>query len=372
MRWLREYPDRVFSDPNCTEPLRVPLPDLPRAKYHLVAFAWGAGDACQQFVGPQSSRSLMIKSDLVGDAHLQDPFCIGRIDASRQFVHVFDEMSLQCVMNEIDTTPDFVEYLSKRAALLADPNRMIFAPGEEELLASYLTHLDENDTHSFLEPSEGTGFDGVAFAEGGWNHYIGHKQRKAKFDANEISYLWDHLIEHLIGELRESSAPQPVGDPGTLNRETALRVMASETRFSRRMFGRHVAEVMEQTQNLPPRKSFVRVGFVRERPETAYLFLVLAPDPSRPQEEYQRARSNILAAYCKVLTVELLEARQIVGIAMVPAGVTPTSETLLFMRTEDLTNELRSEARRRQADLNILVNFRERLLVEHQTEYPDS
>lgn len=39
MRWLREHPDRVFSDAECTEPLRVPLPDRSRAKYHLVAVA---------------------------------------------------------------------------------------------------------------------------------------------------------------------------------------------------------------------------------------------------------------------------------------------------------------------------------------------
>jgi hypothetical protein len=114
----------------------------------------------------------VIKSDLVGDAHFQDPFCIGRVYASQQFVHVFDEMSLQCVMSEIDTAQDFVEYLSKRAALLTDPNRVIFAPGEEELLASYLIHVDRNEAHSFLQPSEQCEFDDVAFAAGGWNRYV--------------------------------------------------------------------------------------------------------------------------------------------------------------------------------------------------------
>ena len=195
----------------------------------------------------------MIKSDLVGDAHLQDPFCIGRADPSRPFVHVFDEMSLQCLMREIDTTPDLIEYLKRRAELLTTPNPVIIAPGEEELLASYLTHVDENDAHSFLQAGEGDGFDSVAFAEGGWNNYIGHEQRKAKSDANRISYLWDHLLEHFIKELPERFSPQRDGNPSNINRETALRVMASETRFSRRMYGRHLAEVLESTRALAPR-----------------------------------------------------------------------------------------------------------------------
>jgi hypothetical protein len=34
------------------------------------------------------------------------------------------------------------------------------------------------------------------------------------------------------------------------------------------------------------------------------VFVVLAPDPTRPREEYERARNNILATYCNVLSVE--------------------------------------------------------------------
>lgn len=368
-RWLREHPDRVFADAKCTRPLRVPLPAASYARYHLIAVAWGAGDACHDFYGINSSRSLMVNSGLVGDANLQEPFSVGRVDARRQFVHVLDELSLQLVMQEIDTAPDFVDYLNIRASLLTNSDRLIIAPGEEELLASYLTNVDENDVHNFLASEQVAGSDGVMFAEGGWDHYLNHPQRKAKFDANKISYLWDHLIEHLIRELPEGV--QPEGDPA-ISREEALRVMASESRFSRRMFGRHLAEVMELTRNLPPRKSFVRVGLIRERPETAYVFLVLAPEPSRSQEEYRLARNNILSAYCNVLAVEMPETRRIVGIGMVPAGHVPTSEALCFLRSEDIGEGSRIEIRRMQTELKILVNFRERMLVERITEYPDS
>jgi hypothetical protein len=80
----------------------------------------------------------------------------------------------------------------------------------------------------------------------------------------------------------------------------------------------------------------------------------------------------MLAAHCKVLVVELPDARQIVGIALAPGDVISGSGALLFMKIEELTNEMMNEARRIQADLNIHVNLREQLLVEHETEYPDS
>jgi hypothetical protein len=138
------------------------------------------------------------------------------------------------------------------------------------------------------------------------------------------------------------------------------------------MFGRHLAEAVELTRDMPPGKHFARIGFVLQRPETAYVFLVLRPDPSRTQEEYQLRRNTILMAYCNVLSVELPEARQIVGIAMVPAGHTPASEALCFVRNENMTDDFRSAMRRLQAERNILVNFRERILVAHEREYPES
>jgi hypothetical protein len=87
-------------------------------------------------------------------------------------------------------------------------------------------------------------------------------------------------------------------------------------------------------RQLAPKKHSVRVAFIRERPNTAYVFLVLAPDPTRPREEYERARNNILAA--------------------------TTSRMNIGLRRGGF-----------QAELNILVNFRERVLVAQETEYLD-
>src|SRR5580658_8947256 len=45
-------------------------------------------------------------------------------------------------------------------------------------------------------------------------------------------------------------------------------------RFQRRVFGRHLSEALERSRKLGPRARFARAGFIRQRPETAYVFLV--------------------------------------------------------------------------------------------------
>jgi hypothetical protein len=370
-RWLREHPARVFADIACTAPLRAPLPDPQTSRYHLVAVAWGANQACYEFHGGQSSSSLMIESDLVGDEHLTHPFSIGRANERLPFVHVFDEPGLKLVMHEVDTARDFADYLTKRTELLTNPDRVIIAPGEEELLAGYLTNTDARGSHSFLSDEEARlDVNGMAIAEGGWERYVNHPQRRAKKQADRISYLWDRLVEHFIKELPERGRAMGEGSL-FVEREVALRVMASESRFSRRMYATHLSEVMERTRNLSPRQSLVRVGFIRERPQVAYLFLVLAPDPTRSREEYEAVRAQLLRAYCHVLCLELPETKEIVGIGMVPPTHEPASEALCYTKNDDRSDAFREEGRLLQRDLNILVDIRERLIVERTSEYPD-
>ncbi len=104
-------------------------------------------------------------------------------------------------MHEIDTTVDLIKYLDRRAALLTDPNCLVLAPGEEELLASYLTNVDASEEHGFLARGDGKGYQGIYFEAGFWKGYIENPLRLAKIQANAISYIWDTLIEHLIESL---------------------------------------------------------------------------------------------------------------------------------------------------------------------------
>lgn len=107
-RWIREYPERIFLDPHCTERLPIELPSPERRKVHGIIVALGSGKANQAFFG-DGSGSLVIRPSIKGSAHVDVacpeymPFCIGDVDPNGSFVHVFDDTTLDVVLRELDT-----------------------------------------------------------------------------------------------------------------------------------------------------------------------------------------------------------------------------------------------------------------------------
>ncbi len=146
-RWIRSYPQHLYLDAACTQPFPLILPDPETAIFHRVVVAHGIAEPCRRhFEG--GSGSLIIDSSIVGDQHYNQeyaeyqPFTIGRIDKDKGYIHVFDDTTLDIIMQTLDTISDFTKYLEKKERLLASEGFKIIAGGEEELLAYYLTHLD--------------------------------------------------------------------------------------------------------------------------------------------------------------------------------------------------------------------------------------
>ena len=149
-RWLRQNPDRVFLDSECTELFPLPI-DSRDANIHLILVAHGAASACRDFYGG-GSGSMMIQSPVKGlEAHTL-PFVIGDIEPAKTFIHVLDDTTLDIVMNALDTISDFVPYISKKEALLRS-KKLIFATGEEDLLPFYLTKMKGGE-HDFVFPRQ--------------------------------------------------------------------------------------------------------------------------------------------------------------------------------------------------------------------------
>jgi hypothetical protein len=369
LRELRERPDRVFADYTCTTRLRAPLPEAARARYHLVAVAWGASTACSEFFGQGSSGSLVVQSDLVGEQHLKLPFRVGRVDQNKKFVHVYDEESLRFVMSEIDTAPDFIEYLTKREALLTNRHQTVFATGEEELLARYLTNIDDTGKHAFLTTEEANSAKDVYFGEGSWDYYAGHPDRTRKKAADAVSYRWDSLIKHLIGNLK---VQEPCPANASLDVERVLRIMAAESRFGRRLLATSLAEVMESSKNVQPGKTFARIGYIDERSDTAYVFLSAGFDHSRPPEDSERGRNGMLGAYCNVLCLERPQAKKIVGLGFFAPGAPQSNEAIILIINENLSEDFKRETRRVQERLQIMIGYQDRRQSSSDKEYPDA
>lgn len=67
-RWLRTYPDQVFLDTRCAEPLPIRLPPLTEMRVHRICVALGALDRAKAETGV---RALRINPRIVDDA---EPF----------------------------------------------------------------------------------------------------------------------------------------------------------------------------------------------------------------------------------------------------------------------------------------------------------
>ena len=183
----------VFLDSN----LKVPFPvniDLASATFYKIVVAHGAKEACEKF-SPQNVYGSLAISYADQDVGSPVPFMI-HLDR-RNPVHVFDSQNLPIVLGELDTIHDFSSYLEAKHLALQKYAHLSYC-GEEDLLAHYLYNLDETNKRHFIGPKDGD-YDSVMIGEGEWKDFIQLPQYKNKKRADEVSELWDDLIQRTAG-----------------------------------------------------------------------------------------------------------------------------------------------------------------------------
>jgi len=146
-KFIREHPNRLYLDKQCTVPFPYRLPDMQDAIFHRIAVTRGSYDAALAHWSGQSSGSLMIDTSLVGKAeHVEETFTVGWPAGKDCFVHVLDELTLDVLLGELDTVPDLVNYFSEKERFL-NSVQCVSVPGEEELVALYQTTM-KGDKHT--------------------------------------------------------------------------------------------------------------------------------------------------------------------------------------------------------------------------------
>ena len=127
-------------------------------RVNRILVANGASEQCRRELG--GSGTLMIRPGLTGDDHVRTstdggvPFAVGKVSSKQPFVHVLDDMSLPLLLENLDTAPDFINYLTKKARFIGS-GRLALAAGEEALLGQYPAPWDRtaNTTSCFREPT---------------------------------------------------------------------------------------------------------------------------------------------------------------------------------------------------------------------------
>lgn len=271
-------------------------------------------------------------------------------------------------MRELDTITDLVEYLDRKEALLTHPTRTVMASGEEQLVAMYLTRVDEHGRHNFVGiPDDATG---VYIDEGHWEDFIRSPQYLAKKNADKVSYAWDRLIEHLSARGEVGLGDDRKRDIAAM--EPGLRILASESRLARRQYADQLLGALHK--NVPPGSRFLRVGYSKQASDTAYVFLILPQPPFiKTYDEYREARCAMLLACCKVARLRAPDAARIVGLVTEPRGTKGASEDLLVLDLQSVAwgPAQDEEARRLQAELGILLDDTAEAYERHEVEFPD-
>ena len=95
-RWIQSFPSRLFLDKSCKQPFPIELGLNKEIKFHLIVVSHGVTGVCSKILG--GSGSLMLNSQLAGEAQHTVPFTIGDLDPQKLFIHVLDDTSLEIVL----------------------------------------------------------------------------------------------------------------------------------------------------------------------------------------------------------------------------------------------------------------------------------
>lgn len=363
-RWLKQYPNRIYLDPTCAQifPLDLPSPD--EMIVHRIVVAHGASEWCKQELG--GTGSLMIAPDVIGDQHYDltatQPFTIGQINPEKGFVHVFDDTTLDVVMRTLDTITDFTNYLTRKERFIAS-GKLVFAAGEDDLLAFYLRKLNDEGEHDFVVQEK---FDSIGIDEGLWVEFSRHPQRLAQIEADKVSYFWDELIERFNENLLADTQYYTT-QPGVKHSEQILRFMAKESRIRRRLLAKSLLEFAYKT---PANHKAARVMQPSRPGDPSYVFVLVPSLYAKTSEEYREVRYKLLEAYCLATKLMYPEALDIVGIAAEPGNPGISGEDALYLDAREWTPELEAEAKSLQTDLGLLTNVT--MHSGKEKEYPDT
>lgn len=366
------------------------MPDPKRLRVHRIVVAHDAAQRCRKLLG--GSGSLLILPSLVGPDHceltstffgrdtlcdsfaeslLEEvgyskktlPFSIGDVDPSQGFVHVFDDMGLDVVMRELDTTQDFIEYLTNREEFLRS-GRLLTAAGEEDLLAHYLEELNGFSCRTFALPEDP--LCKIAIPEGEWlaleNSSDWHKRKTA----NEPSYFWDRLIETFNTAILNGTSPA-YPDADFEMQELAVRALGRETRFRRRIL---VGALQEFISNSKNRAIESRLIIPQSASQPHYVFLLVGREDNISDDDYLKKRRNIAFAYL-IEAKRKYDANEVVVIALRPMNMWKLSnEEILYRGPAPLDSQELDAVRSFVSDQQILGKVEQSHRTIH--EYPES
>lgn len=347
--WIRQHPNNLFIDKKCTIKLPIELSHN-SIEIHLVAVTKNTlSPAIKYFdsLAKGSSGSFIQKYDNDG-CNIPPLFTIGDIDNNKTFVHVLDEMSLNLLMNELDTIHDFTSYLSDKVNLIR--NRILFlVSGEESLLAFHLTNkMHKIPNSSYVSEQK------IILPETFWDEFkndIDYQIHKSYKLGSKLIDFWLKLFSHhILSATVGHGMDQPLS-----THEKALRYLASENRVSRCLIG---TAFEKKLSDVPSKARSARLVISPLYQDRLYIFLILPIHEELSKEKYRESRRNIMEAYVLVAKYKYEKIKTITIIATEPKNSELRSEDIIsFTFDHELTSDERTQAQQLMKNEKILSDM---------------
>jgi hypothetical protein len=209
-------------------------------------------------------------------------------------VHIFRLSDYREIVKEIDTIPDFVDYLKVRQLFY---ERNIMGPMTEELdyLAIFKTQPE------IIQKCLNGECDYLMIQEDTWKGYIADHEgaRKTREKLNRPSLVIDEIINHLHESIGHNPKLVPQlgntkADQGTVeNYFLGVTELSKLTRITRRIVGEKLLDKMKKADKTGHGHGLI----LNQKENTAILVL----SSNRPQHERGTALYNLCSiAYCKL------------------------------------------------------------------------
>jgi hypothetical protein len=316
IRWLDQSEYVVQKDGS--QGLKLPLPS--ERIYHRIAVAFGG------------KREVPITSPV----------------DENEFFHILDEQSVFLLLRHLNTISDFVNYLVDKEAFLFNTSTIIHG-GEENLLAIYLY----NDRQFPLE------VDTMILEDDLWEGISNRPEFKAKLQRDTESYVWDQLIEVLCqgGFDGENWLGSDMSEP-----ELAIRVLAKENRFSRRMLGGIFKDFRELSK-----MQRVSARYMQSLSGVGYVFFAYGIDSTLEE------RKRELLCRCFASLCQLNGCFTVIGIGVNVLGQKPVNGyssdlVLLQAPNSQWSEEVLRQAKYCRDELGFFKNSNKTHI--HEDEYP--
>jgi len=376
-RWIDEHPTRIFLDRDCKNSFPIDLPEPRKRKFHHVIVARGASDQCKKYLEAHSG-SLLIQPSLKGDMNcLNDPsmivpFAIGDVNPDGSYVHVLDDVSLDIVMQELDTIRDFTDYLRKKEEFVRS-GRLKLAHGEENLLAYYATRINDDGDHDFVADDASST---ISIAREYYQNWVSNPQYIAKKKADRVSYVWDKFITLFTEHMLDGTSITLDDHKFELRKnERGVRYMALETRFKRRSHGEAIIGALERGTSEDAFFRMMLSPASTKDNETAFFIMMFKyqdwMEGKGGYEQYRRKRTERAMIYAQGVLERYPHLSRIVGISREPPkqgkGV---SEDLIYGEQADWTDDERRQIKEDCKKLGVLQGP---LKMQHVAgdEYPE-